>query len=159
MNLASSNKANGSDRAARAMVLLALSLSSLFSTFKLYTYVIENIVAPCFNWLSLLNSSLVGKCTGNKTFNRKKSLMFKYGRMQKKISSWLVCGCHGACLDCMLPGVQVTIPLGFFCAQVIYVIVSIVLPCFNRPSLLSRSLVEINLYLKNKHLCMKIMFM
>ena len=46
-----------------------------------------------------------------KTFNHEKSLMFKYGRMQKKI---LVCGSHGACLDCMLPGVQVTAGLGFF---------------------------------------------
>ena len=27
---------------------------------------------------------------------------------------WLVCGSHGACLDCMLPGVQVTAGLGFF---------------------------------------------
>ena len=33
-----------------------------------------------------------------------KSLMCKYGRMQKKISPRLVCGSHGACLDCMLPG-------------------------------------------------------
>ena len=49
-----------------------------------------------------------------KTFNHEKSLMFKYGRMQKKISLWLVCGSHGACLDCMLPGVQVTAGLRFF---------------------------------------------
>ena len=34
--------------------------------------------------------------------------MFKYGRMQKKIPPWLVCGSHGACLVNMLPGVQVT---------------------------------------------------
>ena len=33
--------------------------------------------------------------------------------MQRKIPSWLVCGSHGACLDCMLPGVQVTASLGF----------------------------------------------
>ena len=51
-----------------------------------------------------------------KTFNHEKSLMCKYGRMQKKISPRLVCGSHGACLDCMLPGVQVTAGLGFFCA-------------------------------------------
>ena len=50
----------------------------------------------------------------NKTFNHEKSLMFKYGRMQKKISSRLVCGSHGVCLDCKLPGVQVTAGLGFF---------------------------------------------
>ena len=40
--------------------------------------------------------------------------MVKYGRMQKKISPWLVCDSHGACLDCMLPGVEVTTGLGFF---------------------------------------------
>ena len=40
--------------------------------------------------------------------------MFKYGRTQRKIPSWLVCGSHGACLDCVLPGVQVTAGLGFF---------------------------------------------
>ena len=45
-----------------------------------------------------------------------KSLMCKYGRIQKKISPRLVCGSHGACLDCMLPGVQVTAGLGFFSA-------------------------------------------
>ena len=39
---------------------------------------------------------------------------FKYGRMQKKISPWLVCGSPGTCLDCMLPGVQVTAGLGCF---------------------------------------------
>ena len=51
-----------------------------------------------------------------KTFNHEKSLMFNYGRMQRKISSRLVCGSHGACLDCMLPGVQVTAGLGVFSA-------------------------------------------
>ena len=55
--------------------------------------------------------------------------MCKYGRMQKKISPQLVCGFHGACLDCMLPGVQVTAGLGFLCIQVIYVIIKIVTPC------------------------------
>ena len=40
--------------------------------------------------------------------------MVKYGRMQKKISPRLVCDSHGTCLDCMLPGVQVTAGLGFF---------------------------------------------
>ena len=47
-------------------------------------------------------------------FNHKKSLIFKYGRMQRKISPQLVCDSHGACLDCMLPGVQVTAGLKFF---------------------------------------------
>ena len=51
--------------------------------------------------------------------NHKKSLMFKYiyGRMQKKIPSWLVCSSHGACLDCILLGVQVTTWLGFLCSS------------------------------------------
>ena len=40
--------------------------------------------------------------------------MFKYGRMQKKVPSWLVCGSHAACLDCMLLGVRVTARLEFF---------------------------------------------
>ena len=40
--------------------------------------------------------------------------MFKYGRIQKKVPPQLVCGSHGACLDCMLPGVEVTAGLGFF---------------------------------------------
>ena len=40
--------------------------------------------------------------------------MFKYGRMQRKIPSRLVCGSRDACLDCVLPGVQVTFGLGFF---------------------------------------------
>ena len=40
--------------------------------------------------------------------------MFKYGRMQKKIPSKLVCASRGACLDSMLLGVQVTTGLGFF---------------------------------------------
>ena len=40
--------------------------------------------------------------------------MFKYGIMQKKIPPRLVCVNHCACLDGMLPGVQVTAGLGFF---------------------------------------------
>ena len=35
--------------------------------------------------------------------------MFKYGRMQKKILSRLVCGSHGTYLDCMLPEVEAEI--------------------------------------------------
>ena len=41
-------------------------------------------------------------------------LMFKYGKVQKRISSWLVCGPCGAYLDYMLLGAQVTAGLGFF---------------------------------------------
>ena len=67
--------------------------------------------------------------------------MFKRSRMQKKVPSQLVCGSHGAFLDCMLAGVEVTTGLRFFCIQVVYVIVKIVTPCFNRLSLLNRSLV------------------
>ena len=40
--------------------------------------------------------------------------MFKYGRTQNKTPSKLVCGSCGACLDCVLPGVEVTTGLGFF---------------------------------------------
>ena len=42
--------------------------------------------------------------------------MFKYSiyRMQKRIPSRLVCGSFGMCLDCTLPGVQVTAGLVFF---------------------------------------------
>ena len=42
--------------------------------------------------------------------------MFKYGRMQRKIPSQLVCGSCGTCLDSTLLGVQVTTGLGFFSA-------------------------------------------
>ena len=70
--------------------------------------------------------------------------MFKYGRMQKIISSWLiVCGSRGACLDCIMQCcLGFKSPLGWdFCVQVIYVRVKIVTPCFNWLSLLSSSLV------------------
>ena len=40
--------------------------------------------------------------------------MFKYGRMQKKVPSWLVCGSRGTCLGGTLLGVHVTTGLGFF---------------------------------------------
>ena len=40
----------------------------------------------------------------------------KYGRMQKRIPSRLVCGSCGVCLDCTLPGDQVTAGMGFFSA-------------------------------------------
>ena len=43
-----------------------------------------------------------------------KSLMFEYGRMQKKIPPRLVCGSRGTCLVNMLPGIQVTTGQGFF---------------------------------------------
>ena len=49
-------------------------------------------------------------------YTTEKSLMIKYSRMQKEISSRLVSGSCGACLDCTLPGVQVTAALGFFSA-------------------------------------------
>ena len=52
-------------------------------------------------------------------------MTFKYGRMQKKISSWLVHACVApmahACLDCMLHGVLVTAVLGYFlCSSHLY---------------------------------------
>ena len=63
---------------------------------------------------SLLSRSLQWDSVLDKNLNHKKSLMFKYGRMKKEISFRLVCGTHGACLDCLLPGVEVTTGLGFF---------------------------------------------
>ena len=45
-------------------------------------------------------------------------------------------------VDCMSSGDQVTVGWDIFCVQVIFVIVKIATPCFNRPSLLSRSLVK-----------------
>ena len=71
------------------------------------------------------------------TFNHKKSLIFKYCRMQKEISSWLVCGSHGAYLDCMLLGVQVTTGLGFYLHSSCLVDNEDSDSCFNRLSLLS----------------------
>ena len=73
-----------------------------------------------------------------------KSLMFKCGRIQKRIPPQLVCGSHAACLDCMLPGLQVR-PLDwdFFCIQVVYSDSEdsdSLLHC-DRPSVLCRSLV------------------
>ena len=38
----------------------------------------------------------------------------RYNRIQRKIPPWLVCGSCGACLDGVLPGVQVTVELGYF---------------------------------------------
>ena len=46
--------------------------------------------------------------------HHKKSLMFKYSRMQRKIPSQLVCGSCGMCLDSTLLGVQVTTVWDFF---------------------------------------------
>ena len=43
-----------------------------------------------------------------------KSLMFRYGRTQRKIPSQLVCGSCGTCADHTLPMVQVTAGLGYF---------------------------------------------
>ena len=40
--------------------------------------------------------------------------MFKCGRMQNGIPPQSECGYCGACLDCTLPGVQVTAGLEFF---------------------------------------------
>ena len=40
--------------------------------------------------------------------------MFKYGRIQKKIASQLVCGSCDTCLNLMLPRARVTNGLGFF---------------------------------------------
>ena len=42
---------------------------------------------------------------GNTSFNHERSLMcIKVVECRRKLPSRLVCGSHGACLDCMLPG-------------------------------------------------------
>ena len=46
--------------------------------------------------------------------NDKKSLIFKYDRMQKGISSRLVCGSRGMCLDCTWPGFKSPLGWDFF---------------------------------------------
>ena len=72
-----------------------------------------------------------------------KSLMFKYGRMQKETPSWLVCGSRAlvTCLHCTLPGVQVTAGLGFSAFTNHLSDNENSDSLFNRPSLLCRSLV------------------
>ena len=63
--------------------------------------------------------------------------MFKYGRMQKMVSSWLVRGSHGTCLDCT----HVTwgsshrwVKIFSVFKSFSNVIVKFVTPCFNRLS-------------------------
>ena len=62
--------------------------------------------------------------------------MFNYGRMKKKILSQLVYASTACCL-----GFKSLLGWDFFSDQVVYVIMKIVTSCFNRLSLLSRSLV------------------
>ena len=64
------------------------------------------------NWYSLL---VITRFSSNKNITiflvvAGTSLVFKYGRTQRKMPSRLVCGhgSHGTCLDCTLLGVQVT---------------------------------------------------
>ena len=64
--------------------------------------------------IGLLFSMIQHTCTCNIRIHSLETLMFNYGRMHKNIPPRLVCGSRGACLDCMLPGVQVTAGLGFF---------------------------------------------
>ena len=61
--------------------------------------------------------------------------MFKYGRMQKEIPFWLVCGSHSACLECMSLGVQVSAGLELFRLHSSH----LVTPSYNRLGLLNRS--------------------
>ena len=71
----------------------------------------------CVIYFSYLQSLYYG-IVDSQFSNHKKSLVFKYSRMQKKIPPQLVCGsCTcGTCLVNMLPGVEVTgdHELGFF---------------------------------------------
>ena len=68
--------------------------------------------------------------------SHKKSLLYMYSWMQNKIPSQFVCGSSGACLEYVLPGVQVTAGLGFFLrsSHLGQSILSIVIPYFNRPT-------------------------
>ena len=74
----------------------------------------------------------------------KKILLSKYGWIQLKIPSHFVRGCCGIYPDCiLLPGIQVAAGLGLFCTKLVHVIMKIMAPYYNKPSLLCRSLVEI----------------
>ena len=63
---------------------------------------------PCSAGFGLLAGPWWDSETENKPSNYKKLPMFKYGKMQRKIPSWLVCGSCGMCLDHTLYGIQVS---------------------------------------------------
>ena len=69
-------------------------------------------ILTLYGYYIIMYSVYISKIQG--MVGTKKSLMIKYGRMQKEIPSRLVRGSFGMCLDCMLLGVQVTTGLGFF---------------------------------------------
>ena len=94
-----------------------------------------HIVGKWSHWFShtaLASLQVPGGIGKRKTnlLNHEKSLMFKYGRTQRKIPSRLVCGSHGTCLDCTLFGVH------FFCVQIIQ-FVKIMTPCYTGCGLLA----------------------
>ena len=53
--------------------------------------------------------------------------MLKYGRIQKKIPTRLVCGYQDTCLDCMFPGFKSPLGWDVFSVQVIYEVVKFIL--------------------------------
>ena len=84
--------------------------------FLIIYFIVRSYLNSNSKQCALFSIMVPGGIVNQKTnlLNHEKSLMFKYGRTHKKISSWLVCGSRGTCLDCILLGVQVTAGLGFF---------------------------------------------
>ena len=76
-------------------------------------------VIPCSTGFGILAGPWWDSVTERKPSKPREVTDVKYGRMQRKIPSWIVCGSHGMVLDCTLLGVQVTAGLGFFYIQVI----------------------------------------
>ena len=91
---------------------------------------IVKVAIPCSTGFGLLAGPWWDSVTESKPSKPQEVTDVKYGRMQRKIPSWLVCGSHGMVLDCTLLGVQVTVGLEFFYIQVIILyIVKVVTPC------------------------------
>ena len=109
---------------------------------KLFTHVWDSRSIPQ-DWkdvllIPVLKTSLLSRSLEPLSMRSHRYLSM-HGRMQKK-------SCPSQCVAPMVHA-QIGVHSShcwagiFFCVQVIYVIVEIVIPCFNRPSLLSRSLV------------------
>ena len=79
---------------------IALGLSLYWAaTFILFNLCVVKIVTPCPTGFGLLAIPWWDSVTESKLQNHEKSLVLKYGRMQRKIPSQLVCGFRGTCLD------------------------------------------------------------
>ena len=100
------------------LVIVIASNKQLLTTDKQANYYLPWAGQQEWKWPQAGYTSLQvpGGIVKQKTnlLNNEKSLMFKYGRMQRKIPSRLGCDSRGTCLDSMLFGVQVTAGLGFF---------------------------------------------